>query len=56
MISRYNDVYEKIEILCYNRVPIKFYLFACDVIDMLSRSEIDEIDKSMKKRVNDKFK
>ena len=56
MISRYNNVYEKIEILCYNKIPVKFYLFACEVIEMFSISEIDEIDKNIKRRLNDKFK
>jgi len=56
MISRYNDVYEKIEILCYNKIPVKFYLFACEVIEMFSISEIEVINRNIKKRLNDESK
>ena len=55
-ILMFNKVYERIDFICFKEIPIKHYVFACDIINLLRRSEIEFIDRDIKKRVNAKFK
>jgi hypothetical protein len=50
-----HSVYEKIEVLCYNKIPVKLKLFAEDRINTLNNSEIDGIRKSIKQASFRKF-
>jgi hypothetical protein len=56
MLKKFNNVYERIDFICYTQIPIKYYIFACEIINILGRSEIEVINRDIKKRLNDKFK
>ena len=56
MIQKSNNVYERIDFICFKEIPNKYYIFACDIIKIFGRSEIEFINRDIEKRVNAKFK